>query len=380
MHTCSFNFHYSYSIYYTQKFYELDNDILKNYLNEQEITEQRKCLVIIDEYVNKLYPSLYTKLSSYFEHHQLNIKLLDFYTLLPGEKSKNSFETLSNAYELIKDREIDRHSFIMSIGGGSTNDVAGLIASTAHRGIKHIRIPTTVLAQNDAAIGVKNGVNFQGKKNFIGTFSVPELIINDFSFLETLEPRDYTSGYAEAIKISLIKDKDFFHWIESNSEKLISREKKEVQHLIEKTAKLHTEHFAKSGDPFEKGSSRPLDYGHWLAHSLESLSGFELRHGEAVGIGMYLDTLYAYKKGYLKSDLKEQIITLLEKIGLFKHKSILEKIDYKILMESLNDFKAHLGGKLSIPLLYDIALFKNHSDIDCQMYLEIISEVLNSEN
>lgn len=371
MHTCSFEMKFSYDIHFTQDFLGLNNSILADFFNKEGLHEKTKCLVLIDQRLSELYKNLHTDFQTYIESFNLKIELLPFCILPAGELSKNKFSLMSDLYDLILSHEIDRHSYLVSIGGGSTNDVAGLLATTAHRGIKHIRIPTTVLAQNDAAIGVKNGINFKGVKNFIGTFAVPHLIINDSEFLKTLDERDYISGFAEAVKISLIKDPDFFEWIENNVDQLNNRNEKAVNYLIKQTAILHTHHFANSGDPFERGSSRPLDYGHWLAHKLESKSQFELRHGEAVGIGMLLDARYAYEQGLLNEHHFIRIQNLLFKLGLLNQKQWISEINSKDIENSLADFKAHLGGNLSIPLLNKIGDFHNVNKINTVNYLEI---------
>ena len=140
--------------------------------------------------------------------------------------------------------------------------------------MKLIRIPTTVLAQNDAAVGVKNGINAFGKKNFIGSFALPIAIINDTQLLTSLEQRDWVAGIAEAVKVSLLQDADFFHWIVANAQALAGRSEEEMNELIYRCALLHTNHISQGGDPFESGSSRPLDFGHWSAHKMEQLTGY----------------------------------------------------------------------------------------------------------
>src|SRR5690606_2130347 len=166
----------------------------------------------------------------------------------------------------INDNRICRHSFVIAIGGGAVIDMVGYAAAIAHRGVKLIRIPTTVLSQNDSAVGVKNSINIFGKKNFLGTFAPPYAIINDHFFLTTLEQRDWISGIAEAIKVALIKDDVFFADIEKNCEKLRDREMEAMQYLIYRCAEMHMQHIAKGGEPFESGSSRQLEFGHWAAH------------------------------------------------------------------------------------------------------------------
>src|SRR5204862_561409 len=133
-----------------------------------------------------------------------------------GERVKNKHDWVLRVHHAIERAGLCRHSFLAAVGGGAVLDMAGLAAATAHRGIRHIRIPTTVLSQNDSGIGVKNGVNAFGKKNFLGTFAPPFAVINDSGFLTTLDDRDWRSGIAEAIKVALIKDAPFFNFIKTN--------------------------------------------------------------------------------------------------------------------------------------------------------------------
>jgi 3-dehydroquinate synthase len=248
------------------------------------------------------------------------------------------------------------------VGGGAVLDVAGYAAAVAHRGVRLIRIPTTVLAQNDSGVGVKNGINAFGKKNFLGTFATPFAVINDSDFLSTLDLRDWRSGIAEAVKVALIKSDNFFESIEQSVDALNDRQQKSMEELIYQCARMHVEHIA-AGDPFEQGSSRPLDFGHWSAHKLEQLSNYELRHGEAVAIGMALDCVYANQKGFLNDQDLQRILKLLRDLNfnLF-HQTMLQDA----LLRGLDEFREHLGGKLTILLLNGIGSSFEVHDMDLQ--------------
>ena len=348
-----------------------------NFLEENKTSSNSKVAVFVDKNIYQLYPMLKTNLIDYFKSSHFDF-ITDFFILHDGEHSKNDPHLLNRAYRYIKDYKIDRHSFIISIGGGAANDFTGFVSSSAHRGIKLVRVPTTVLAQNDASIGVKNAINFEGSKNFIGNFQVPLLVLNDSNFLKTLDHANFISGYAESIKISLIKDRTFFKWIETNCTSLKVENTDAVNYLIEKTAELHINHFSNSGDAFETGNSRPLDFGHWFAHKIESVSNFKVLHGEAVAIGIYLDSLYSLKIGSLDDKSFARINFLLHSLGLLKKKYHLERIKNKdsIMFEALNEFQEHLGGELSIPLLTSIGSFENTDYIDIEIYKECIKNLL----
>ena len=255
---------------------------------------------------------------------------------------------------------------MVGIGGGAVIDMVGYAAAIAHRGVKFIRIPTTVLSQNDSAVGVKNSINIFGKKNFLGTFAPPYAIFNDRNFLTTLEQRDWISGIAEAIKVALIKDKPFFEYIEANAEKLQERDMEAMQYVIYKCAEMHMHHIAQGGDPFESGSSRPLDFGHWAAHKMEQITNYKLRHGEAVAKGIALDVTYAELLGLIFTDDLNRILTVMEKIGFDLCIPVETEEEISILLNGLQEFQEHLGGELCITLINGIGQKHDVNVIDIE--------------
>jgi 3-dehydroquinate synthase len=266
----------------------------------------------------------------------------------------------------------------LAVGGGALLDVAGLAAATAHRGVRHVRIPTTVLSQNDSGVGVKNGINAFGKKNFIGTFAPPFAVINDFNLLATLKPRDKRAGYVEAVKVACIRDKKFFDEIERDAEKLISFEPTAVKRLIRRCAELHLAHIVTGGDPFETGSARPLDFGHWTAHKLEQLSNFKIPHGEAVAIGIALDVIYSRNAGLLDEKSCERILKLLEQLGFNLFADELLKADankHLQILAGLDEFREHLGGELTITLLKEIGSGMEVHEMNSGKIVEAIHEL-----
>lgn len=250
-----------------------------------------------------------------------------------------------------------RHSYVIIIGGGASLDLVGFAASTAHRGVRLIRFPTTTLSQGDGGVGVKNGVNFFGKKNWVGTFSVPDAVVNDFTFLHSLPKNQKRAGYVEAIKVALIRDRSFFEFIEENADSLAKFDEKVLEQVIRKSAALHLDHIASSGDPFEKGSARPLDFGHWVAHKLEQISSFKIGHGDAVAIGLSVDLTYAAHVGLVKQKTTDRILNLLEKLEFPLYNDLLFKISdqgKRVILEGLEEFREHLGGELTITLIQGI--------------------------
>ena len=232
-----------------------------------------------------------------------------------GEEIKNDPALVERLQHRMLELGMDRHSFVVGIGGGAFLDMIGYMAATTHRGLRMVRIPTTVLAQNDSGVGVKTGVNAYGSKNLLGVFAPPFSVINDSDFLETLDERDRRAGMAEAVKVALIRDGSFFAALEANADRLAAFERGAVAHLIRRCAELHMRQIAFGGDPFEMGSARPLDFGHWSAHKLESLTNHAVRHGEAVAIGIALDTRYSVRQGLLAAGNDERVCRLLERLG-----------------------------------------------------------------
>jgi 3-dehydroquinate synthase len=273
---------------------------------------------------------------------------------------------------------IDRHSYVIAIGGGALLDMVGLAAATAHRGVRHIRIPTTTLSQADSGVGVKNGINAFGKKNFIGAFAPPFAVVNDFELLESLSDRDKRAGYVEAVKVALIRDGEFFERIEADARKLAAFEPDAMRRLIHRCAELHLNHISSSGDPFEFGSARPLDFGHWAAHKLEQLSEYKIRHGEAVAVGIALDVLYSRRMGFLDAASAERVLGLLERLGFEIYANELLHMDSEhsiMVLNGLEEFREHLGGELSITLLQGIGRGFEVHEMNAPRVIEAIYEL-----
>ncbi len=338
-----------------------------------------KALVVLDEALASAQPGLVTSINAYFTAHGDTLALVRPPLIIEGgEEVKHSLSRVSEIYAELERHQIDRQSYLLAAGGGALLDMAGLAAATAHRGVRHVRLPTTTLSQCDSGVGVKNGINAFGKKNFIGTFCPPYGVINDFALLATLEPRDKRGGYAEAVKVACIRDRSFFETIEAEAARLARFDPEPMRQLIRRCAELHLDHIAGSGDPFEFGSARPLDFGHWAAHKLEQLSRFRLRHGEAVAIGIALDVVYARRRGYLEAPQAERVLRLLEALGfeLFAPELQLagSPLEFRVL-EGLEEFRQHLGGRLAITLLQRIGSGFEAHEMSFLHLIEAIEEL-----
>src|SRR5213082_3539812 len=299
-------------VYFTRRVFDPANLRLRQVLENDESKDQHLALVVLDESLAQARPDLARTIESYFAAFADSLKLVCPPLVIEGgERTKNSYFHVSEIHSHIDRYHIDRQSYVIAVGGGAILDMAGLAATTAHRGCRHVRIPTTTLSQDDSGVGVKNGINAFGKKNFIGTFAPPFAVINDLDLLESLSPRDKRAGYVEAVKVALIRDQEFFEILERDARALRDFDPAAMRGLIRRCAELHLDHIASSGDPFEFGAARPLDFGHWSAHKLEQISEYRLRHGEAVAIGIALDTIYSRKMGLLDPASTERALKLL---------------------------------------------------------------------
>lgn len=363
----SFTVPFQYDVHFTRDLFHAGNETFLKVLDSSQ--GPKKVLFAVDSGVIEHHPLLLTKIKNYLKiHPDYIIDLGDPLQIPGGEQCKNDCNQVEVLIQAINDHRIDRHSYVAAIGGGSVLDTVGFAAAISHRGVRLIRIPTTVLSQNDSGVGVKNGVNAFGKKNFIGSFAPPAVVINDRDFLHTLDIRDWRSGIAEGIKVGLIKDAGFFEFIEKEAETLKSRDYQVMDRLIYQCAQLHLQHIA-SGDPFEMGSSRPLDFGHWSAHKLEQLTGYEIRHGEAVALGMALDAIYSCLEGQLaKTDLG-RIMNLMTSLNF---EMFHPALNHPKLLDGLGEFQEHLGGQLTIMLLEKIGKGIEVHHIDAELVLKSV--------
>ena len=346
---------YRHQVHFTEHVFDPSNRLLRDVMALDARRELHKALIIVDESLAAARPDLVRCIESYFAAYDNVVRLVCPPLIMEGgERVKNAYFHVSDIQSNIDRYHIDRHSYLICVGGGALLDMVGLAAATSHRGVRHIRIPTTTLSQDDSGVGVKNGINAFGKKNFIGTFCPPFAVINDFQLLQSLLPRDKRAGYVEAVKVALIRDREFFEKIEADAAALAAFEPSAMQRLIYRCAELHMDHIATSGDPFEFGSARPLDFGHWAAHKLEQLSDYKIRHGEAVAIGIALDSIYARNIGLLDRASAERILVLLEKLGfeLFANELLNMDASHSLqVIAGLEEFREHLGGQLTITLL-----------------------------
>ncbi|OKH54297.1 3-dehydroquinate synthase [Calothrix sp. HK-06] len=374
---------FAYPVHFTMGLFDLHNVLLARLIAAECQSQHKKVLVIIDTDVLRCHKGLISQISAYVKRHANIMTLVDKPMLVPGgESAKNDSYLIKQVHALVDKVGLCRHSYILAIGGGAVLDMIGYAAATANHDIRLIKIPTTVLAQNYSSIGVKNSVNAFGNKNYLGTFAPPTAVINDFSFLTTLSDTDWRSGIAEAVKIALIKDADFFNLITTQAQALVNRDMNLMQQIIYKSAQLHLNHTATNGDAFETGSSRPLDFGHWAAHKLEQLTYYKLRHGEAVAIGIALDCTYSYILGLLSRLEWQRTLNTLKILGFTLYIPELSAAMFNIedprcIFQELEEFREHLGGKLTVTLLESIGKGLEIHEVNTAIYREAINLLKN---
>ncbi|MBA4027978.1 MAG: 3-dehydroquinate synthase [Planctomyces sp.] len=328
----------------------------------------------VDSGVAAAWPGLADRVAHYAQRSAGRLELAGPTVIVPGgEECKNDRAQLDRLLQTMAAARLCRRSYAIALGGGAVLDAVGLAAALTHRGVRLVRLPTTTLAQDDSGVGVKNAVNAFGKKNFLGVFAPPWAVINDAEFLTTLSDRDWRSGFSEAVKVALIKDGAEFGRIEAAAEAIARRDADAAGPVIRRSAELHLRHITRGGDPFETDSARPLDFGHWAAHKLEALTGFALRHGEAVAIGVAVDAAYSALIGLAPEADARRAAGCLRALGFALEHPALGDAD--AVLGGLEEFREHLGGRLTVTLLGGIGRGVDVHAIDARAMRRAIEQV-----
>lgn len=354
VHQQRFAVDYDYPVHFTRGVFNPDSTLLLDVLDRLNEQRRHRMFVCVDEGVAAAHPNLIRAIKHYCHEHLDRVELVASPECVQGgEGIKGNWRVVEELMVGFGNQHLDRQSYVLAIGGGAVLDMVGFVAALVHRGLRLIRMPTTVLAQNDAGVGVKNGMNEHGMKNFLGTFAPPFAVINDFAFLETLPDAHWLGGISEAFKVAIIKDRDFLEFLCANARALGKRDQAAMEELVRRCAILHLDHIAKNGDPFELGTARPLDFGHWSAHKLETLSDFRVPHGQAVAAGIALDSYYAMKKGLIKKADLDRILTGITATGLpvwYPEMGERDGDGELRVLTGLEEFREHLGGCLTVTL------------------------------
>ena len=348
-----FSVDFEYPVYFTDDFFSSVPDIVSMLFSSHDGL-RRRAAVFVDSGLKKADPDLCERIRSIFSGRDSKIGLAcEIAVVRGGPEAKRSESVFSKIISVLSKASLDRQEFVVAVGGGSVLDAVGFAASMIHRGLRIIRFPSTVLSQCDAGVGVKNGLDRFGQKNFLGTFSPPFAVVNDTKLLSTLPDAELRSGFSEAVKVAVIKDGQFFARMENLAPRLCSGDMPAVREALETCAAIHLRQITSGGDPFEFGTARPLDFGHWAAHRLEILSDGRISHGFAVAAGIALDSVYANLSGMLSDNDTARITNLLRALKLplwYPEMEIKETNGEFSLLKGVDDFRNHLGGRLNVTL------------------------------
>ncbi|WP_031514924.1 3-dehydroquinate synthase [Desulfofalx alkaliphila] len=285
---------------------------------------------------------------------------------VPDSEEAKSIQQAARLYDVMFDAAMDRNSAVLALGGGVVGDLAGFVAATYMRGVPFVQIPTTLLAMVDSSVGGKVAVNHPQGKNIIGAFYQPKLVLADTDTLASLDKRDVLSGLAEVIKAALIKDADFFNWLEENIHRVLALETQSLQKIIELSCRIKAR--VVESDETEQGLRAILNYGHTVGHGIETLSGYGIyRHGEAVAMGMVAEARLALQLGLLTEADVERIEKLLENCGL--PTAVPKGINARHLLASMYKDKKVLDGLLTFALPDGIGRAVIKRDIPEQLIL-----------
>lgn len=370
---------FEYPVYFTRRLFDPGNPLLINALDHLGERRRHRTAIWVDKGVADAHPQLLNDMKQYAHDRSELLELSAAPVVVPGgETAKVGWEWVRDVMRTLGNLHLDRQSCVLAVGGGAVLDMVGFATAIVHRGLRLIRIPTTTLSQNDAGIGVKNGMNEHGMKNFVGTFAPPFAVINDFAFLPTLSQRDWIGGAAEAFKVAILKDPSFFDFLCRSAGALRDRQAACMEELVRRCAILHLEHIRNSGDPFEFGSARPLDFGHWVAHRIEVLSDYTTGHGQAVAIGIAVDSFYAMRQNLLSREQFDRIISGLRDCGLpiwSEHLALRSCEGELSVLEGLAQFREHLGGTLCVTLPRGIGRKTEVHHIDADVVEEAVEHL-----
>ena len=368
-----FDVPFTHRLRFTDDLFGADGDVLAELLETSD-DKPARIQFWLDQNVADSQPKLISLVKRFADSRPDHVQRIGQIQLVPGgEEVKNDIHLLEQILKVFNVSDLDRRSYIVAIGGGAVLDAVGFATSIAHRGLRLVRIPTTTLSQADSGIGVKNSMNLFHKKNWMGSFAVPWAVINDSEMLSTLSNRDFIGGFSEAVKVSLLKDRAMFDQICRSAEAIANREMNVAEPIIRSSAQLHLDHITRGGDPFEMLEARPLDFGHWSAHKMETMSDFSLRHGEAVAIGVAIDTVYSSLEMGLSDKVAEQVLQCLGNLGFHLADPSLTNVE--VLFDGLEEFRQHLGGRLTLTMLEDVGQPREVHAVNRDKMLKAIEQV-----
>jgi len=371
------NYSIEYPIIFTEGVFDPSNPVLAQAMDRLNENRVHRAMVFIDSNVADLLPQVTQHITQYFEAYANDIELAEEPRVLPGgEGIKNDIEVIGPLATALANAHLCRHSYVIVVGGGAVLDAIGFAASVTHRGLRTIRIPTTILAQSNAGVGVRTAVNYAGMKNAIGSFAPPFAVINDWQFLHSLPDREWMAGITEAFRMGIICDRDFFEDLCTLAGVLSQRNAETIQKVVQHSAYLYLSRMSIQNDPFETQVGQPLDFAYWGAHKLEILSNCEIGHGEAVAMGILIDCRYATERGWMPEEEFAKIHQAFSTLGLplwFAELELVGADGNLEILQGLPEFQEQKGGPLSITFPHGIGAFRNESIVD----LAVMEQALN---
>jgi 3-dehydroquinate synthase len=335
-----------------------------NLLNQSQLYRQhikaKQVIVVTNETIAPLYLETILK----------NLPGLDVETvILPDGEQFKTLEYVAHIFDKLMASKFSRNATLIALGGGVIGDMGGFAAACYQRGIAFLQIPTTLLAQVDSSVGGKTGVNHPLGKNMIGAFYQPQCVIADADVLDTLDDRQLSAGLAEVIKYGLIRDAEFFEWLENNINALLARDKQALAFAIERSCLNKAE--IVSEDETETGVRATLNLGHTFGHAIETGTGYgNYLHGEAVAIGTCLAADLSRRKGWLNDADVERIIELFKRCNLPTFPP--EQIDSDRFLELMAVDKKNVDGQIRLILLTKIGAATLPIDVDKTLLIQTL--------
>jgi 3-dehydroquinate synthase len=326
-----------------------------------ELGYSGKAVIITDASVNKLYAA---PLEKGLKEAGFDV---DVFTVPAGEEQK----TLGSAgvlYDALSRVNAERITPVIALGGGVIGDLAGFVAATYMRGVPYIQVPTTLLAMVDSSNGGKTAVDHGSLKNVVGAFYQPKLVVADIDTLRTLPAIELSNGMGEVIKHAAIKDKELFTFLEKNMKKVMALDEETLENIVVKNVRIKAGVVEK--DEKETGLRMILNYGHTVGHAVEALSGFKLKHGQAVAIGMVAEAKIAVRMGILETGVVNRLEKLIQEAGLPVR---IPEMDAGKLMQIMGHDKKVRQGKLTFVLLKSVGKAFISGDVDSTLVEEVLA-------
>ena len=328
----------------------------------------RKIAVITDSNVEKLYlDDVKNALSSCSD------KVVS-YSIPAGEEHKN-LDEIKKIYEFLVERHFDRHDLLIALGGGVVGDMCGFTAATYLRGVSFVQVPTTLLSQTDSSIGGKTGVDLGGVKNMVGAFYMPRLVYTNISTLNTLDERQYASGFAEVMKHGLIKDQNFYSWLIENMYEINDKDPDTVLEMVMRSDEIKRAVVEK--DPTEKGDRALLNFGHTLGHAIEKYMDFKLMHGECVALGCVAAAFISWKRELISM---EEFYEIRDMFVPFNLPISIDSVDKDAIIELTKSDKKSDSDKIRFILLKKIGKAFIDDSVTAKEMSDALDELIYIEN